>query len=66
MRFSSFNEALLAYFHGEVELQARIKIYIPNKDIYEEPSSEGVSLVTLLLAMRYLMKNCRLKCGTSI
>ena len=46
MRFSSFNEALLAYFHGEVELQARIKIYIPNKDIYEEPSSEGVSLVT--------------------
>ena len=30
MRFSSFNEALLAYFHGEVELQARIKIYIPN------------------------------------
>ena len=39
MRFSSFNEALLAYFHGEVELQARIKIYIPNKDIYEEPSS---------------------------
>ena len=26
MRFSSFNEALLAYFHGEVELQARIKI----------------------------------------
>ena len=30
MRFSSFNEALLAYFHGEVELQACIKIYIPN------------------------------------
>ena len=28
MRFSSFNEALLAYFHGEVELQARIKIYL--------------------------------------
>ena len=45
MRFSSFNEALLAYFHGEVELQARIKIYIPNKDIYEEPSSEGLSLI---------------------
>ncbi len=46
MRFSSFNEALLAYFHGDVALQARIKIYIPNKDIYEEPANEGVSLVT--------------------
>ena len=59
MRFSSFNEALLAYFHGEVELQARIKIYIPNKDIYEEPSSEGVSLVTVSYTHLTLPTNSR-------
>ena len=37
---------MLAYFHKVIDLQARIKVYIPNKDIYGEPSNEGVSLVT--------------------
>ena len=46
MRFSSVEEAMLAYFHKVIDLQARIKVYIPNKDIYGEPSNEGVSLVT--------------------
>ncbi|MEG0969860.1 MAG: DNA-directed RNA polymerase subunit beta' [Acidaminococcaceae bacterium] len=46
MRFSSFNEALLAYFHGVVALQARVKIYMPNNEIFLEKSNEGHSLVT--------------------
>lgn len=44
--FSSFHEALLAYFNADVELQAHINILIPNKDIYPEPSNEGFSLVS--------------------
>ena len=46
MRFSSVNEAMLAYFHKVVDLQARIQVYVPNKDIYDEEKNEGVSLVT--------------------
>ena len=46
MRFSSVDEAMLAYFHKVVDLQARIKVYVPNKDIYGEEKNEGVSLVT--------------------
>ncbi len=46
MRFSSINEAMLAYFHKVVDLQARIQVYVPNKDIYGEENNEGVSLVT--------------------
>ena len=46
MRFSSINEAMLAYFHKVVDLQARIQVYVPNKDIYGEEKNEGVSLVT--------------------
>ena len=46
MRFSSVNEAMLAYFHKVVDLQARIQVYVPNKDIYGEEKNEGVSLVT--------------------
>ena len=45
-RFSSVEEAQLAYFHQVVDLQALIKVYVPNSEIYEEPSNEGVSLVT--------------------
>ena len=45
-RFSSTDEAQLAYFHHAVALQAEIKVYIPNSEIFEEPSNEGVSLVT--------------------
>ena len=66
-RFSSVDEAQLAYFHHAVALQAEIKVYIPNSEIYEEPSNEGVSLVTttvgntifngeLPLEMRYFHK----------
>ncbi len=46
MRFSSVDEAQLAYFHGVVALQARIKVYVPNSEIYDEPKNEGLSLVT--------------------
>ena len=45
-RFSSADEAQLAYFHHAVALQALIKVYIPNSEIFEEPQNEGVSLVT--------------------
>ena len=45
-RFSSIEEAQLAYFHQVVDLQALIKVYVPNSEIFEEPSNEGVSLVT--------------------
>ncbi len=66
-RFSSIDEAQLAYFHHAVALQATIKVYIPNSEIYDEPSNEGVSLVTttvgntifnseLPLEMRYFHK----------
>ena len=45
-RFSSVEEAQLAHFHGFVDLQAEIKVYIPNSHIVDEPSNEGQSLVT--------------------
>ncbi len=45
-RFSSVDEAQLAYFHHAVALQAQIKVYIPNSEIFDEPKNEGVSLVT--------------------
>ncbi len=45
-RFSSVEEAQLAYFHQVVDLQALIKVYVPNSEIFDEPSNEGVSLVT--------------------
>ena len=61
------DEAQLAYFHHAVALQALIKVYIPNSEIFDEPSNEGVSLVTttvgntifngeLPLEMRYFHK----------
>lgn len=66
-RFSSVNEAQLAYFHHAVDLQALIKVYIPNSEIFEEESNEGKSLVVttvgntifngeLPLEMRYFHK----------
>lgn len=44
-RYSSYNEAMLAYHHGEVSLQARIKVRMPNSDIFLEEKNEGYSLV---------------------
>lgn len=66
-RFCSVDEAQLAYFHKVVDLQARIKVYIPNSEIYGEEKKEGLSLVTttvgntifngeLPLEMRYFHK----------
>src|SRR5574344_1908020 len=43
--FSSVNEAMLAYFHGTVGLQARIKILIPNDHIYNGPEGKGMTKV---------------------
>ena len=50
-RYSSIDEAQLAYFHKSVALQALIKVYIPNSEIYDEAKGaavgeSGVSLVT--------------------
>ena len=45
-RFISFDEARMAYFHKCVDLQARIKVRVPNSEIYPEPSNTGESLVT--------------------
>ena len=44
-RYSSLHEALMAYYHKYLDLQAKIWILIPNKDIVEEPENEGMSLV---------------------
>ena len=67
MRFSSVDEALLAYFHGVVDLQAHVKIDFPNAEIYPEKSNEGFSHVAtsvgnaifneeLPLELRYFFK----------
>jgi len=45
MRFCSVDEAQLAYFHGIIELQAQIKVYVPNDQIFAEKKNEGMSLV---------------------
>ena len=45
-RFSSFDEVRMAYFHKAVALQAKIKVLVPNSEIYPETSNEGFSLVT--------------------
>ena len=68
MRFTSFNETLLAYFHKAVALQAKVKVLVPNSEIFPEASNEGESLVTtsagniifneeLPLEMRYYSKD---------
>ncbi len=46
MRFCSVDEAQLAYFHGVVELQAPIKVYVPNDQIVGIESDEGHTLVS--------------------
>ncbi len=72
-RFSSVNEAQLAYFHHAVALQALINVYIPNNEIYDEAKGtvlgeSGVTLVEttvgntifngeLPLEMRYFSKH---------
>ncbi len=72
-RFSSVNEAQLAYFHHAVALQALINVYIPNNEIYDETKGavlgeSGVTLVEttvgntifngeLPLEMRYFSKH---------
>ena len=43
--YTGINEALLAHHHQELHLQARIKVRIPNKEIYGHPDKEGVTLV---------------------
>lgn len=45
-RFISFDEARLAYFNHVIDLQARIKVKVPNAEIFTEPSDKGESLVT--------------------
>ncbi|MDO4179427.1 MAG: DNA-directed RNA polymerase subunit beta', partial [Phascolarctobacterium sp.] len=45
-RYSSIEEAQLAYFHKVVTLQEEIKVYIPNREIPDEEKNEGMSLVT--------------------
>jgi DNA-directed RNA polymerase subunit beta' len=66
-RFISFDEARMAYFHKIIDLQARIKVRVPNSEIFPEPSDTGESLVTtsigniiynseLPLEMRYYSK----------
>ena len=44
-RFISFDEARLAYFNKDIALQAKIKVRVPNSEIYPEPSDVGESLV---------------------
>jgi DNA-directed RNA polymerase subunit beta' len=45
-RFISFDEARLAYFNHVIDLQDRIKVKVPNAEIFPEPSDKGESLVT--------------------
>ena len=41
-RYSSVDEAQLAYFHHAVDLQVPIEVYIPNSEIYDEEKSAAV------------------------
>ena len=41
-RYSSVDEAQLAYFHKAVDLQATIEVYIPNSEIYDEEKGAAV------------------------
>ena len=66
MRFSSINEAMLAYFHKVVDLQARIQVYVPNKDIYGEEKNEGVSLVITTPGNIMFNEDLPKNCSTSI
>ena len=43
--FINMNEALLAYNHGEVHLQAKVKIRMNNSEITGHPEQEGMTLV---------------------
>ena len=44
-RYSSMEEALMAYDRHLIDVEAKITIRIPNTEIYPEPSDEGYSLV---------------------
>ena len=44
-RFISFDEARLAYFHKVIDLQARIKVRVPNAEIFPE-ARPGENTVT--------------------
>jgi DNA-directed RNA polymerase subunit beta' len=44
-RYSSMDEALMAYDRHLIDVEAKITIRIPNSEIYPEPSDEGYSLV---------------------
>ncbi|WP_076978288.1 DNA-directed RNA polymerase subunit beta' [Acidaminococcus timonensis] len=57
-RFISFDEARLAYFNHVIDLQARIKVKVPNAEIFPEPSDKGESLVTT--SMGNIIYNCEL------
>ncbi|MCF0139309.1 DNA-directed RNA polymerase subunit beta' [Acidaminococcus fermentans] len=57
-RFISFDEARLAYFNHVIDLQARIKVKVPNAEIFPEPSDQGESLVTT--SMGNIIYNCEL------
>ena len=57
-RFISFDEARLAYFNKDIALQAKIKVRVPNSEIYPEPSDVGESLVTT--SMGNIIYNCEL------
>ena len=41
-RYSSVDEAQLAYFHHAVDLQVPIEVYIPNSEIYDEEKGAAV------------------------
>ena len=57
-RFISFDEARLAYFHKVIDLQARIKVRVPNAEIFPEASDQGESLVTT--SVGNIIYNCEL------
>ncbi len=44
-RYSNMDEARLAYFHGYLDLQAKIWMLVPNAEINGETRTEGKSLV---------------------
>lgn len=43
--FRNMDEASMAYFHKYLDLQAEIRIRVPNSEIFGEESNEGESLV---------------------
>ena len=59
-RYSSVDEAQLAYFHHAVDLQVPIEVYIPNSEIYDEEKGAAVGETGMSLVVTTVGNTCLL------